>query len=211
MAGRPQGTKNPDYESNRCELVSKLKRCCLATPHVKLRLRDMAAGCGVSVPTLKHYFADRQRIVRAILEQSHIDGRRFIDETRKPQGTLNKWIVGEIEKFFHAFHNFGLDRLNSWGITEGLTTAESGPDYLQFFLEPALQSLEKGLEHYQSQGQFSQKINCRFAALSLLAPCILLEMHQNSLGESKVRPADISEFIHQHSNQFLGYLRSSDQ
>lgn len=207
MAGRPRGSRDAAYDDKRRDLVDALTRACLADPHRHLSVRQMASECGVSVPTLKHYFDDRRGIVFAILEQAWKNARGFIEQSRQPDETLQGWIERELEQFLLAFTRFGLDRLNAWGINEGLADRESGPIYLRFFLEPTLQAAEDGLAHYQGTGEIPEDLDPRHAALALYSPCLVLFLHQNALGGDEFRPADIPNFIHAHARRFLRYLQ----
>ena len=92
MAGRPRGSRDPDYETKRHELVEALTGACLADPHERLSVRQMAAACGVSSPTLNHYFGDRRGIVYAVLEQAWKSASTFIEQSRQPEASLAAWI-----------------------------------------------------------------------------------------------------------------------
>lgn len=208
MAGRPKGTRDPDYEEKRRDLVDALTTACLANPHERLSVRQMATACGVSVPTLNHYFGDRRGMVFAILEQAWKNAAGFIERSRRPEGRLQEWIRRELDQFLLAFTQFGLDRLNAWGINEGLADRETGPLYLKFFLEPTLQAAECALEHYRQCGEIAEDIDPRHAALALYAPCLVLFLHQKALGGDDYRPADIDGFIAAHATRFSRYLDS---
>lgn len=210
MAGRPKGSKDPDYEDKRRDLVDRLTEACLADPHRHLSVRQMAAACGVSAPTLNHYFGDRRGIVFAVLEQAWKNAAGFIEQSRQPAESLPGWIERELQQFLLAFSRFGLDRLNAWGINEGLADREAGPIYLRFFLEPTLQAAEDGLRQYQKLGDIGGDVDLRHAALALYSPCLVLFLHQNALGGDTFRPADIEGFIEAHAKRFVGYLQSMD-
>lgn len=209
MAGKPKGARNADYEEKRLALVRRIRSLFLAEPTRQLSVREIAAGCGVSVPTLNHYFDSRRGMVYAVLEQSWLDAEEHIDRSRKPKGSLQACIERELATFLEAFTRFGLDRLHIWGMTEGLADEESGPAYLRFFLEPTLQAAEAWLACYQESGEIPEAVNLRYAAIALYSPCLVLFMHQESLGGRSVRPADIPDFIKAHGEQFAGYLAAA--
>jgi AcrR family transcriptional regulator len=209
MTGRPKGSRDPDYEDKRRELVDALTRACLEDPHQRLSMRQMAEASGVTPPTLTHYFSDRRGIVFAILEQSWKNAAQFIEASRHPTGSLQDWIRRELDQFLLAFSRFGLDRLNAWGINEGLADRDTGPIYLRFFLEPTLQAAEHWLSEFQQRGDIPEDVDPRHAALALLSPCLVLFLHQNALGGNVYRPADVDKFMSAHAERFASYLQSA--
>lgn len=205
MAGRPKGSRDPDYEKKRRALIDALTRACLANPQERLSVRQMASACDVSTPTLNHYFGDRRGIVYAVLEQSWKNASSFIEQSRQPIGSFQDWVERELGQFLLAFERFGLDRLNAWGINEGLADSASGPIYLRFFLEPTLQAAEAWLAHYQREGDVDPDVDPRYAALALYSPCLMLFLHQKALGGETERPADIPDFLRAHGERFVAY------
>lgn len=206
MVGRPPGSRAHDYEEKRRDLVHAVRRACLETPTEQRSLRDIAAACGVSPPTLSHYFGDRAGMVRAVLEQSLRDAARHFAEAERADGPLADRVAQELRTFHDAFTRFGLDRLNTWGMTEGLADERAGTAYLEFLLEPTLQGAEAWITRYRDAGEIPETVNPRFAALALYSPCIVLFLHQNHLGGRDFRPADVEAFIEEHAPRFLSYV-----
>lgn len=206
MAGRPKGVKAHDYDEKRADLIRRLRTLCFERPTERLSVRQMASGVGVSVPTLKNYFADRDAIIGAVLEQCWRDAAALLTVEIVPDETLQQRVKSELDKLLLGLTKFGLDKLHIWGMNEGLASAVVGPAYLNYFLEPTLQAAEKWLSYHQGEGAFSDDINIRHAAISLYAPCLVLVTHQSYLGGDEVRRADLARFFDEHSRRFIGYL-----
>ena len=206
MVGRKKGTRGPNYEQKRRELLVKIRNLCLADPHLRLSVREMARGAGVSVPTLMNYFADRDAICVAVLEQSWNDAQVHFDQALKMERNVRLQVDRELSLFFLAVRQFGLDKLMAWGLNEGLFSHDAGIAYLQYFLEPTLQTAETWLRHFQVEGSIPANIDVRFAALALYSPCVLFVLHQSFLGGSVHRPAELPQFIREHSAGFCRYV-----
>ena len=63
---RPRGTRSEDYEAKRAALIAKL-RDRLRAPGPRPSLRELSVAAEVSQPTLRHYFGDREGLVRAVM------------------------------------------------------------------------------------------------------------------------------------------------
>jgi AcrR family transcriptional regulator len=204
---KTKGSRSKDYDSKRLELLRKIGGFLMENPTQKASMRQIATACDVSMPTLIHYFQNRESISHAWLEQCWKDARHHLQEGAQPKGTLAHCIKYKLQNIADAFMLFGLDKLHIWGLTEGLGDTFLGPSYLQFFLEPTLQACEAWLSYYKNKGDIDSSVDIRFAAISLISPLIILLMHQHALSGSDVRPADIQTFINQHAKRFLFYIR----
>lgn len=203
---KTKGSRSKDYDAKRIELLRSIGAFLLSNPTQKASLRQIADACGVSMPTIVHYFQNREGISYAWLEQCWIDAEHHLRDGAQAKGTLAACIKHKLKGLHEAFTVYGLDRLHLWGMSEGLGDKVLGTAYLQFFLEPTLQANEQWLAHYQNKGDIDVRINVRFAAISLISPLIILLMHQNALCGDRVRPANIDAFIDQHAKHFLKYL-----
>ncbi|GBF57182.1 hypothetical protein PbB2_00843 [Candidatus Phycosocius bacilliformis] len=199
---RPKGSRGKDYAAKRQELVRLIQAHVLAHPTERSSLRQFAEVCGVSLPTILHYFDNRQGVAEAVLQLSFQDAEPMLVASAQPIGDLATCVRTKLNYIQIAFRRFGLSQLNMWGLSEGLGDQMSGPAYLTYFLEPSLQSCEACLKHYQEVGEVAAHIDIRFAALNMLSPLILLLMHQDGLGGCQVREADVDVFIDHHTRSF---------
>lgn len=203
---KTKGSRSKDYDAKRTELLRRIGKFLLSNPSHKVSMRQIAEACDVSMPTLTHYFDNRNGISYAWLEQCWKDAENHLQDAAKPKGKLASCIKHKLKDLHQAFTSFGLDRLHIWGMTEGLGDALLGTAYLEFFLEPTLQANEQWLKHYQEKGDIDAQLNVRFAAISLISPLIILLMHQHALCGDRLRPANMEAFINQHAEHFLRYL-----
>jgi AcrR family transcriptional regulator len=199
---RPLGAHNQDYEKKRQELLERLGPRLVAGGVERPSFREMAGVANVSVPTLRHYFANRTGVIAAYLEW------------RGAQGVPHLAIVATSDEAFAtsirsllAYTAAGLDRarvieLHIVGLTEGLTNPELGPVYLQSILEPALAAAEARLSLHIARGEM-RDADVRGAALMLLSPMILAMLHQRDLGGEKVRCLDVDAFVATHADAFI--------
>ena len=64
---RTSGSRNRDYDDKRVALLKRLDPRLSDFSQTRPSFREMAGAAGVSVPTLRHYFKDREGVVQAYL------------------------------------------------------------------------------------------------------------------------------------------------
>src|SRR4029453_8388425 len=64
---RTSGSRNRDYDEKRVALLKHLDARLADLSKARPSFREMAAAAGVSVPTLRHYFRDRDGVLQAYL------------------------------------------------------------------------------------------------------------------------------------------------
>jgi AcrR family transcriptional regulator len=200
---RPPGRRNSDYAESREELVKRLRERLSAPDGAAASLRELAAASGVSVPTLKHYFGDRDGAVAAVLRQQHLDGMehmRFL--AAGPLGPLGPSLRAVLEYTVRGFQQSRLGRVFAVGMSAGFGHPALGPAYLAEILEPTLQAMEARLQRHVDVGDL-RPVDVRYAALSLLAPPLLALLHQHELGGETYRRLVMSAFLDQHVAGFV--------
>jgi AcrR family transcriptional regulator len=162
----------------------------------------MAGTAGVSVPTLRHYFGDREGVLQAYLVWQGGESARY----RPLVATTEDPFPLSIRKMLHGsafgLKDMGRIRTHAVGLTEGLHSSRVGPSYLQATLEPLLASVEQRLTLHVARGEM-RAVDLRHAAVSLLAPLLLAILHQRELGGASVRQMDLQAFIEDHAAAFV--------
>ncbi len=205
---KTRGARNHAYDEKRLDLLRRITAFVLSVPGQTMSMRQTAQACDVTMPTLTHYFGDRTAMCKAVLEQTWRDAAGHLAAASTAEGNLAVCVEQKLRDCADSFVNYGVDKLNVWGLTQGLGQAALGPAYLSYFLEPTLQAAETWLSHYQAAGDIHPGINIRYAAVSLFGPLIVMFMHQNALGGSGLRPANIDDFIRCHAETFTRSLAS---
>ena len=191
--GRPRGTRNADYENRRRELAFRIFRCILEDASTSLNA--MAEQIGVSRPTLRHYFGDRDSAIRAALEEAAKIGRPHIESLRIPN-TDNPvdGLRQALLRIVGGWRKFGVINIHHVGLKIGLEDDLTGNTYLTQILEPTLQAIEGLLNNLQERGSLEPHCT-RLGAVSLLSPIILGLLHQDGLGGKELRPMVIEDLI----------------
>ncbi len=197
---RPAGSRNLRYDERRTELARRLRQR-LAAPG-RAGLRELAECAGVTVPTLKHYFGDRDGVVKGVLEAHSAFSGPHMQALRQPSGSFGKSIVEAC-----AYIDLGLaipvvTELHIVGLIEGVAHEECGPYYLGTMLEPILQAVEVRLSAHIARGEM-RAADLRAAALQLVAPIYLAHLHQRLLGGAQLRPLDSTAHRSEHVEAFL--------
>ena len=191
--GRPRGTRNADYDNRRRELAFRIFKCILNDASTSLNA--MAEQIGVSRPTLRHYFGDRDSAIRAALEEAAKVGRPHIESLRIPTtDDPTEGLQQALRRIVMGWRNFGVINIHHVGLKIGLEDDLTGTTYLTQILEPTLQAIEGLLQTLQDRGAL--RPHCpRLGALSLLSPIILGLLHQDGLGGKELRPLVIEDLI----------------
>lgn len=191
--GRPPGQRNADFDAKRDELVVRLKAAMMAGG-AGLSFRQLAEAAGTSVSNLRHYFGDRDQVVLAVAERSGRDGEPFMQAASVPAGLP---VAQELARFLSttilAWRHFGVDRLHTVTLTEGLGDAVRGPAYVNHVLEPTLQTAERLLTNLITRGDLPA-MDVRAGALTLVGPLLLALIHQDGLAGKTCRPLDVEAF-----------------
>jgi AcrR family transcriptional regulator len=198
--GRPTGTRNAGFDEKRDALAFALVPRVMMSPPPSFR--ELAEAGGVSVPTLRHYFGDRDGAVRGALAAMHALGRdgmeRSATEAIGPLPSSLRWFI---QGFRDAWDRFGAGRMITAGLAEGLGNAGIGPSFIETMLEPSLQAAERRLAVHLARGEL-QPGNLRHAAIELVSPVLLALLHQGPLGGAACRPLDLDAFVDDHLARF---------
>jgi len=199
---RTSGSRNRDYDEKRVALLKRLEPRLSDLSKVRPSFREMAGAAGVSVPTLRHYFSDRDGVLQAYLVWQGGESARYrplVATTEDPfQHSIRKVLHGSA----FGLKDMGRIRTHVVGLAEGLHNDRVGPSYLQATLEPLLASMEQRLTLHVSRGEMVAT-DVRHAAISLIAPLLLAILHQRELGGSSVRQMDLDQFIEDHAAAFV--------
>jgi AcrR family transcriptional regulator len=165
---------------------------------------ELADSAGVSAPTLRHYFGDRVGAYVAALAAVNSDGERFFAGAsdigdRAPDETLPALLLATVE----AWRRYGLGAVFSPALALGIGHDKRGPAFLSHLLEPFLESVERLLQAHVDRGELPVDLDVRGAALGLLAPPLLVLLHQDALGGHTQRPLDVETFARTHAQTML--------
>lgn len=191
---RLPGSRNKDHAATRRALARSFAGALLDADGEPATLDGLAKAAGVSVPTVRHYFKDRDGAFRAALHAVREDGANRLREMADPgERSANECLVGLALAVTLVWRRFGLGQVMAAGFALGIGSASRGPAYLEELLEPFLQAAEQLLVRLEQRGSL-KPIDARGAALALLAPILFALIHQDHLGGCRQRPLDITAF-----------------
>ena len=187
---RPRGSRDRDYLAKRQALLAAARAHLSAPEGRRASWRDLAAACGVSLPTLRHYFGDRRTLVSAIMAAARSEGERYLVLAAQPSGPFAQ-SVSDLVGMISAGLSRGVLPLQVIGLGEGLADGSVGSAYLAHVLEPILGSIAVRLGVHMAQGEMRQ-VDARFAAIALLSPVLVAHLHQHALGGAVDFPMTIA-------------------
>jgi AcrR family transcriptional regulator len=200
--GRIKGAKNLDYEVTRRAILDRIAIRIFSSDRSKMSFRELAQAGEVSPSTLRHYFGGREQVMDAALARMQEFGSPYIAEgataDHGPAPRSLRWFL----RYLRDGWGQGVGRAHAAGLADGLGDAALGPSYLRHLLEPTLRSAEGRVALHVASGELAP-CDVREAALELLAPLVLLLLHQDALGGCRVRPIDVDRFIDGHVDRFL--------
>jgi AcrR family transcriptional regulator len=200
---RTPGARNADYDEERLALARKVRPLMVGPGGLRSSLREMAAAASTSVATLKHYFHDREGVLEGVMECLRVDSSPYLAIASSPSGhDVHASLVDYLQRIKTAWFKYGVGAMQAASLAAGLTTSSLGPTYVNYLLEPLLQTAEQRLRRHVEQGDL-KPCNERYAALQLLAPVVLGLLHQDSLSGASCRPLDLDPFLAEHVDQFL--------
>ncbi len=199
---RPRGSQNTMYQEKRAALLDKLRLSLTATGNDKLTFSELAAKAEVSIPTLRHYFGNRTKLIEEVLAMLNSKGQPYIRKTASALLPFSESILEAANTMLSGVRYGRMDKVHTLGLTEGLEDAALGPAYLNQILEPGLQALETRLAAHQARGEMRSG-SVRHAAITFLAPLLLVSLHQNGLGGRAVRLMEMESFVRDHVDMFV--------
>ena len=199
---RTRGAKNTEYEERRSALLDRLRER-LARPDAPYpSYRELADACEVSQTTLRHYFGRREHLVTEVLAEWTKRGREVFEHLATPSGSLSQSVEDLLGFVVVGQRLPELRQLHRVGIAEGLRSSSLGMACVDFILEPALQAIEVRLARHMEASEMRQS-DPRAASIELLAPVLIVFMHQEDLGGRARRPLDIDAFVSEHATRFI--------
>lgn len=202
--GRPTGSRNADYVEKRKSLAMAVMGCLLKPDGHRVSLRELAQTAEVSVPTMRHYFGDRDGVIQAALEAmkdigAYHNDRAAQQHTDLPLEESLHWVLKE----FATGWLRGVGQIVTAGILVGANSDHLGPAFIDGTLEPTLQAFERRILHHQGLGQIDPKADARNASLALVCPVILGLLHQQQLRGATCRELDLDAFLEEHVRRFV--------
>ncbi|MEM7492629.1 MAG: TetR/AcrR family transcriptional regulator [Pseudomonadota bacterium] len=201
---RPAGVRNHDFEEKRFALLDQLTDFALNDDLRRPSLRQFAIAAGASEPTLRHYFSDRQGVVIAILNHIHDRGVSLWDVIKTP----SKDAASAVEEYFRVTQagltHGGFARAHAFGLIEGMADEVVGQAYLKALLDPALKAVQEKLE--ATAGDIYLGESGRAAAFMMLAPILVMTLHQQLLGGAESSAIEPDSFLNQIQNWLVSGL-----
>lgn len=176
------------------ELLLVLSEMALKQATSPVSLRQFSIAAGVSEPTLRHHFTDRQGLVIAIL--GHLAGyaREFIARTAEPGDTLEASVRGYLDLAKEGVGNDLFARAHAFALVESMHDPVVAQAYLSLIIEPSLGAIEARLAP-SLDPDGGQPDMVRDTAFFLYAPVLVAVLHQKLLRGEDTRPLDFEVFF----------------
>lgn len=200
---RPTGALGKAHQAKRLEILARLTERLTQLDAMHASYRELASSAGVSLSTLQHYFGRREEIVKAVLRQAQLDAAPHFERLAEPQGSLEATVAAALLNLRMGFEHFGVGEIHALALVEGLRNAAIGPVTVDAVLEPSIEALSASLKAHQDRGEMRPDVAPRHAAIMLIAPPLLLLLHQNELHGAQTHPVELDTFFEAHARAFL--------
>ena len=198
---RPPGVTNADFPAKRAALLESLFAALVETDETP-SLRGLARAAGVSVPTLRHYFGDRDGVVAAVFAHCRTEAAEELRTAATPAGDVETSIAELLRHAAGGMQHAGFGRLNEMGLREGLASSAAAAAYLQDVLEPTLAAFAERIRAHVEAGEL-RRLDARTAAVQLLSPLLVAFLHQHSLGGAATWPLEFEVLVETTAATFV--------
>ncbi len=127
---RPLGTRNAQFEDRRQALLLKAGARLAVQNTEPPSFRELALACGVSVATLRHYFGNRETLIKELFAL-HLDtGRRHLQNAERPPAareSIESSLREVLERIARGWTSGFLGSLHRIGLSEGLRHSATAP------------------------------------------------------------------------------------
>ncbi|MEM8722829.1 MAG: hypothetical protein AAGE84_26680 [Cyanobacteria bacterium P01_G01_bin.39] len=202
--GRP---KSSDYEIKRQALLDVIEERLVQVGH-QASLSALATAAKVTVPTLKHYFGNRDQVICAVLEAGFKRGQKFMAVARTTELPFDESITDLLMFVRQGLERGRLGNLHVIGLCEGLHHHHIGPYYLDKIFNPSITATAERLKLHQSRAEM-KCVDPRNAAICLISPLIIMLLHQKYLGGGQEDPVNLDRFCQMHSHSFVNAYKET--
>jgi AcrR family transcriptional regulator len=199
--GRPRGSRSADYEAKRAELAQRLALFMTRDALRRSSLRELAIAAGVTEPTLRHYFGDRDGAVMAAIVHFADGAQTALVAAAFPDGTFQRSIRVYLEVECGRLLAGALAEHGA-SIAEGLSAPAVGQTYVERLFEPAIAALEARLAAHVKRGEM-RKDDLRTAAMTLYGPMFAALLTQKLLAGEGARALDLSAYLDELASTFV--------
>ncbi|MCU0818350.1 MAG: TetR/AcrR family transcriptional regulator [Beijerinckiaceae bacterium] len=204
---RKPGDRNRDYAETRQAILTRLHARLVAERDRPPSFREIASAAEVSMPTLRHYFGDRDAVIAAVMEHQGALGAPYLADLARADLPFEASILEAVMFLAFGLFEARVSGIHAFGLSEGMQSGPLGEAYLARLLEPTLQALESRLAQHVSR-QEMRPANLRVAALQLAAPLVLGALHQAYLGGDRLRPLSREELCEALAGSFIEAFRA---
>lgn len=171
-------------------------------------LRQFAIRAGVSEPTLRHFFTDRQGVVIALIAFFAEGARGFLARSAEAAPSVREAVSG-----YGLMAQDGADtdlfaQAHAFALVESIHDPVVARAYLDSIIEPSLKALEQRLQP-STDPENTAPEQVRHAALALYAPILIAVLHQRLLKGDEARPLDMGAFISDLTTLFSNGLQKA--
>ena len=190
------------------QLLTILARTAIAERSAPVSLRQFAIRAGVSEPTLRHYFNDRQGVVIAIIGFFAHGARDWLARSAEPSKTVAQAVSGYADLAMEGSDTDVFAQAHAFALVESIHDPVVARAYLDTIVEPSLQAIEARLTPaLDPRGVTPERV--RHAALNLYASVLIAVVHQRLLRGGEARPLDMGRFFTDLTSLFTQGLEGS--
>ena len=198
---RTKGSRNKGTRDRRREMIDRMRERLGQRGVARASWRDLASAAGVNLATITHHFGKRDEVIQAILRANGEDGAGPLAVLAEPLHDFTVSIRAALNHLATGLQ-FGVGEMVAVGLIEGLRQPGLGEVFVDASLEPIIAAMATRLKQHQSRGQM-QPIDPRIAAIQLVAPLVLADLHQQQLGGAATHPLSMERLIEQVTDSFV--------
>lgn len=187
------GTKHGGHDEKRRLILRCMAALVFSAPGARPSFRQFAASAGVSEPTLRHYFKDRDGCVASILEYFGENGqfvwRRLGQAARSPGAAVSETF--EISRT--GMMAGGFIQAHTFGVVESAGNPRIAKVYREKILDPAVQAIVTKI--LATPGMTDDPQEAGAISWAIFSPLLVLGLRRHFLSDIGSKDAETDSYF----------------
>ncbi len=203
------GTKHEGHDEKRRLILRCMVATVFAAPANQPSFRQFAAAAGVSEPTLRHYFKDRDGCVAAILEYFGVNGQsvwRKLSEAASSPGDAVSETFGISRT---GMMTGGFIQAHTFGVVESAGNPRLADVYRRKLLDPAVQAIADKI--LATPGMTNDPREASAVAWAIFSPLLVLGLRRHFLSDANTTDDETDGYFESIERMMAALLERARQ
>lgn len=187
------GTKHEGHDDKRRLILRCMAALVFSAPGARPSFRQFAASAGVSEPTLRHYFKDRDGCVAAILEFFGQNGQFVWRRLSQPARGPREAVAETFEISRSGMMAGGFIQAHTFGVVESAGNPRVAKVYRERILDPAIEAIVSKI--IATPGMTTDPREAGAISWAIFSPLLVLGLRRHFLSDIGHKDAETDAFF----------------